>query len=375
MAYDIPIIYIVYKRLDKTKESFERIRSIQPSKLYIIADGFKNESDKEKVLAVRNYLDSNIDWPCEVHKRYYTKNMGLRYGIPSGISYAFEHEEMAIIIEDDVVPELSFFNFCEQMLHKYKDNSQVMMISGFNIYEDDSLFGDYDITFSCFSAIWGWATWKRAWKMYKPNIPDWRLVRNNTFHRLSLNKNGFRALKLIFDDLQFHWYNSWGYQWQFTVLNNGLGIVPQKNLITNTGINDIEGEHPGDSTTKENLITNTLHHKYEKNYVFKTPEFTERNIKYDKVFQNNFYPNISFAKYIKNEIRAFINELSMQQIQKLENDQFYFNNILEEKYKLNEEELLLNPGSKYKQISAKELRKSAFAYWKWALFSKKISNK
>lgn len=368
MAFNIPIIYIVYKRLDKTKESFQRIRDIQPSKLYIVADGAKNDDDLINVQSVRDYIDSHIDWPCKVERRYATKNMGLRYGIPSGISWAFEQEDRAIIIEDDVVPEISFFHFCEQMLDKYENNPEVMMVSGFNIYENDSFFGNYDMTFSHFSVIWGWATWKRAWDLYKPNIPDWTSVRKSGSLKKVLNKNGYHNFKLIFDDLQFHWYNTWDYQWQFAIFMNGFGIVPRKNLITNIGINDINGEHSGDSEEMEKIIGNHDHYSYDDNYIFKTDDSIKTNKAYDEFFQNNFYPHTSFIKLLKNELRSFIHSFCMKQIQKLESDDYYFNNILDEKYKLTTEEQILNPNSKYKQITASELRKTAFNYWKWNNF-------
>ncbi len=373
IGFDIPLVSIVYKRLDKTRKVYERIREIQPQKLYIIADGPRGEKDALQVAEVRDFIDHYIDWPCEVHKRYAKKNIGLRNGVPSGLDWVFETEERAVILEDDVVPEKIFFEYCRQMLEYYENDERVMLISGFNLFEKDELFGEEDITFSRFSSIWGWATWKRAWKKYDYNIPDWKKIRSKKDFKKFLTKDAYNNFLLIFDDLQYHWYNSWGYQWQFTIFKeNAVGIVPKYNMISNIGINDIAGEHFGDTKERENLICKRKIFRYEANYKFKRNSNIFPNKNYDKMYQDITFDRVSQLRLIKNNIRAKTHVICRKIIRMLERDEKYFDTILPENYKLSEREREWNLGDKYKQISAEELRFSAFAYLFYKLLHKDL---
>ena len=246
--FDVPVAFIVYKRLDVTKESFEAIRDLKPGKLYIISDGPKNSSDKKLVDEVRDYIDSHIDWDCSVHRDYAEKNMGLRYRMPSGMSWVFENEDRAIFIEDDIKASRNFFYFCRDMLDHYENDERVGMISGSNVYPGVGTFKDDDIRFSDFASIWGWATWKRAWKLYDVNIRKWPEIKRQNLLNSFMTPNTRRFFSIVFDDLQYHWYRTWGYQWNFMMWSNGkLGIVPKYNLIKNIGMGNEMAEHPGES--------------------------------------------------------------------------------------------------------------------------------
>lgn len=371
--FEIPIVSVVYKRLDKTKQVYERIRQIRPAKLYIIADGPKNIEDEEKVSQVRNFIDHFIDWPCEVHKRYAEKNIGLRNGIPSGLNWVFETEEKAIILEDDIVPEKCFFEYCRQMLERYENEEKVMLISGFNMFEKEQLFHGKDVTFSKFASIWSWATWKRAWIKYEQNIPKWEKERKKKNFRKFLNKNAYDHYKIIFDDLQYHWYNSWAYQWMFALFyENAVGIVPKYKMIANIGINDLEGEHFGDSKEMEDLIKQTNQINFDENHIYSCPDQITDNTDYDQYFQERIFKRVPLVKKIKFDIRSRVHAYCKNIIKKMEKDTDYYNQILPEKYKLSEVEKKWNPGNQYKEIEAKELRYSAYAYIIYKCFRKNI---
>lgn len=369
IQFDIPIVSVVYKRLDKTMQVYERIREIRPKKVYIIADGPKTQEDVEKVSEVREFIDHFIDWPCEVHRRYADKNIGLRNGIPSGLDWVFETEEKAIILEDDVVPEKVFFEYCRQMLEKYEDESQVMMISGCNMFEKEELFLEKDIAFSKFASIWGWATWKRAWTKYEQNIPKWQTERKEKAFKKFLTKNAYDSYKLIFDDLQYHWHNTWDYQWTFAMFyENAVGVVPKYNMISNIGINDLEGEHSGDSKEMEEMLKRKDKSVFENNHDFLCPDLITDNYEYDQYYQKQRFEKIPKRTLIKNAFRSRIHVICKKIIKRMEKDKAYFYEILPEKYRLTEREKVWNPGELYKEIKAEELRFSAFAYVIYKIF-------
>ena len=132
----VPVAFIIYKRLETTTKVWEVISNIKPSKLYVIADGPKCNEEKFKCKLVRNFVENNIDWECELIKVYSDTNLGCAKRVQTGLDYVFENEEMAIILEDDTLLDSSFFNFCEDLLERYKDDKRVAHISGCNLHSN-----------------------------------------------------------------------------------------------------------------------------------------------------------------------------------------------------------------------------------------------
>ncbi len=245
------VAMIIFNRPDTTKEVFEAIRQAKPPKLYIISDAPREgrEEEKKKVAETRGYVESHIDWECEVIKNYAESNMGCKKRVASGISWLFEHEEAAIILEDDCVPKQEFFRYCQEMLEKYKDDESVYMVSGTNDLPGYTIKGDY--AFSHFASIWGWASWRRAWsKHYDIKMSEWPKVREEKKLR-SLFSNALQYRLFVRDADKIHagLVDTWDLQWVFTILNNnGVGITPKGNLIHNIGCGREDATHTKDNS-------------------------------------------------------------------------------------------------------------------------------
>lgn len=121
MTYDVPVLFIIFKRDYTAEKVFQRIREIRPSKLYVAADGPRNE--EEKVLCERTRkLIEQVDWECDLKVRFREENLGCKYGPYDSISWFFQHETEGVILEDDCVPDLSFFPFVREMLERYRED-------------------------------------------------------------------------------------------------------------------------------------------------------------------------------------------------------------------------------------------------------------
>ena len=48
------------------------------------------------------------------------------------IHISFSKVDKCIVLEDDDVPAVSFFQFCKEMLDKYEHDTRISMIAGFN---------------------------------------------------------------------------------------------------------------------------------------------------------------------------------------------------------------------------------------------------
>jgi hypothetical protein len=260
MAFDTPILFLVFNRPGPTEKVFERIRHIKPTKLFIAADGPRENKvgEKDKCEDVRNLILEGIDWPCEIKTLFRDKNIGCGPAVSEGITWFFEHVEEGIIIEDDILPSHSFFGFAEQLLKLYRNDESVWHVGGnsYNPYEMKSPY-----YFSAYPHIWGWATWRRAWRNYKFQLDD------IDPQKLFANIN---ELFLTQSEKKFwiDFYNSyfkvkekttWDYQWTCRMwYNKGLAILPSANLIMNIGFEE-DATHTADKNSwLAHLIANEI---------------------------------------------------------------------------------------------------------------------
>lgn len=234
-----PILFLIFNRPDTTKQTFEAIRRQKPKYLYIAADGPRpgNAEDIELCQATRNVL-SQIDWDCQVKTLYQNKNLGCGVAPAQAITWFFQNVEQGIILEDDICTDPSFFTFCEIMLNYHKNDEKIMHISG-SYFLDDWLktHSSESYYFTKHIHVWGWATWRRAWKHYDYDMKDW--PSSNSSARLKKYYGDYYfAWQDIFTRMQYKGNDIWDYQWMFAIYKqNGLAINPTHNLTKNIGFN------------------------------------------------------------------------------------------------------------------------------------------
>ena len=163
-----------FNRKDCLLQVASRIIDADPPAVYLIADGPRSdvEGEFDLCMEVRGLVES-LPWKCPIHKVYSDINLGCGLRVSSGVSEVLKHEESVIVLEDDTLPHQDFFPYCDELLSYYQNDESVFMISGLQFKEkissDDSIFtyedrDGYTFEFNC--GIWGWATWRRAWRHY-----------------------------------------------------------------------------------------------------------------------------------------------------------------------------------------------------------------
>lgn len=237
--FSTPILLVVFNRPDTTRPVFDAIRKIKPKYLFIAADGPRKtrEDDTEKCRRVKEIF-SDIDWPCEVKTLFHEQNLGCKTAESSAFDWFFEHVDMGIILEDDCLPDQTFFRYCAELLEKYKDNEQVMHISGNNFQRGNSRFKcNESYYFSTLPNSWGWATWRRAWQKYDVDIKRWPKLRDSKkLERAFNNHGGYEYWSKVWDQYYRGEIDSWDGQWVLSCAENGgLCINPSFNLVTNIG--------------------------------------------------------------------------------------------------------------------------------------------
>jgi hypothetical protein len=234
MSFDTPVAFFLFNRPLATARVFSRIAELRPSRLFLIADGPRNEEESYVCEATRNVV-SEIDWDCDVQTNFSEVNLGCKRRMSSGIDWVFSQTEQAILLEDDCLPDASFFPYCRELLERYADDERVMTISG-----DNMQFGirhtPYSYYFSAVQHIWGWATWRRAWRKYDVQMRRWPEVAETNFTGDMVPPNAAAYLKKKMAETYAGKIDTWDYQWTFACwLNRAFCILPAVNLISNIG--------------------------------------------------------------------------------------------------------------------------------------------
>lgn len=230
-----PILLTMFNRPHKAIQVFEKIRQVRPPKLFLAVNAPRPNypGEEEKVQQCRDFANL-VDWDCDLKCKFAETHMKLTDSVPSAINWAFEHVDELIILDDDAVPDLSFFRFCRELLEKYRDDNRVFTIGGFNI--DGLETFDESYGFSKHFYCWSWATWKRAWKNFDITMKHWPTFKQNKYMQNIFRKHDRLHLTNEFQMTYEGKIDTWDYNWYLNCLaNHALHIVPKVNLVRNTG--------------------------------------------------------------------------------------------------------------------------------------------
>lgn len=229
-----PIIFMLFRRPVETQKVFDRIRQARPRQLFVVGDGARNPEEAQLVQATRRIVEQ-VDWECDVRTSYATENMGLSERFRTGLSWAFSMVDQAVILEDDCVPDLTFFRFCQELLVRFRENERVMAIGGVN-FHSHRYCPPTSYYFARYSRIWGWATWARAWQHYDPAMTAFSQDPDGWTRAHFSNPREARYYRDIWSRVLAGEINSWGYRWSYSLINrDGLSALPSHNLVTNIG--------------------------------------------------------------------------------------------------------------------------------------------
>jgi hypothetical protein len=248
-GFRTPILMILFRRHASLAAQIDILRTLHPARLYVFADGPRHAADDADCQRARAAL-AGIDWPCDLRRKFMETNLGCGKGPATAMDWFFEHEPEGIILEDDLLPHPDFFQFCAELLGRYRDDPRVMEISGTNRLGQWAA-GERSYCFSQWGSECGWATWRRAWQHFDYTVRAWanpaartrlRPVLRHPMRIAFLSRILNRTLQ---NPAAVTW---WDYQWAFAkMLNGGLAAVPSVNLVRNVGC-DSCSHHDRDAT-------------------------------------------------------------------------------------------------------------------------------
>jgi hypothetical protein len=261
---EVPLLLIAFNRPEKTERALAAVRAAAPRQLYVAVDGPRagHPDDQDRCARTRRLFD-RVDWPCELHTLFRERNLGCKQGVGTAIDWFLSQVEAGIILEDDCLPTAGFFPFCAELLDRYRDTPEVMMIGGHNPLGEwrrdgagsASLLGTASprsparpagapsYVFSRTCPIWGWATWRRAWAHYDPAMTRWSDPEAREAVRARMPRTEFRITRQRFDSVYHGTRDTWDFGWAFAMLvSGGVSVIPASNLVANIGF-DEEATH------------------------------------------------------------------------------------------------------------------------------------
>jgi hypothetical protein len=232
-------VLLVHARPDTTRRLVEIVQAACPSRVLVVADGPRADRvDEAARCSETRAVVEQAEWRCELVTNYADENLGLKRRIESGLDWAFGLVEEAIVLEDDCLPHPSFFPFCEELLDRFRNEPRVLSISG-NNFDPAPETARTDYRFSRYPLIWGWATWRRAWQHYDPQMSRWPELRDSGWlDRLLGDRDAVQYWTYTFERT-YTQHHTWDYAWLLASwLADGLSAVPTRNLVTNVGFRD-----------------------------------------------------------------------------------------------------------------------------------------
>lgn len=240
-SFDTPVVFWIFKRPETTEKVFAAIAQARPKNLFVFAEGPRPDHPEDQALCAQARAIVKVDWPCNFQYDYAPKHMGGKVRFATAMKWIFSQVDRAIILEDDCVPDPSFFPFCAELLEKYKDDTRIGMITGFNAQLGRSRTKD-SYFFSTYHFCWGWATWRRTWQCFDEDLgtfeKQWPQVRDAGWIKTRFRRKASQAQwSVLFEDLyRLGGKNITDGYWTFTALTrNLLTIIPNQNLISNIG--------------------------------------------------------------------------------------------------------------------------------------------
>lgn len=292
MTTSAPVLFLIFNRPKETKAVFAAIRMAKPKTLFVAADGPREKvfGEEKKCEAARK-ITEKVDWPCKVKRLYRKNNLGCKKAVSDAVTWFFQNVKEGIVLEDDCLPNKSFFRFCEDLLKKYRNDSRVGIIGGTNF---SGIPVETSYYFSIYPQIWGWATWRRTWKNYDVKMKNWpKLDRKNWLNKLFSDWHQVIYWWSVFDSTYRGRVDTWDYQLVFSCLvKNLVNVVPKVNLVKNIGFG-------GEATHLKKLRSEFTRKVVELSFPLRHPKKIEQNMAADKVEAVNMYSQINSVVKVK----------------------------------------------------------------------------
>lgn len=285
---DIAVLMLFFNRPDSLRVVFEQVRKARPSRLFLFQDGPRRADDLPAIEACREVV-AEVDWECDVHRNYQKHNLGCMTAGFTSHRWAFSLADKCIVLEDDVVPTVSFFQFCKEMLDRYENDERITMVAGYNMDEVTPNV-PYDYFFTSAFSIWGWASWARVVNQWDENYRfmddkyDMQLLRN-LIERRHIKKDFIATCQLHRQSGVPQFETIF---WASMLFNSGLAIMPTKNMISNVGATDESAHYSAFKTLPRGVRRQFTMRSHDLQFPLRHPHYVIEDVTYkERMYRYN----------------------------------------------------------------------------------------
>lgn len=310
-----PVLFETFIRDDYARQVFDAIKKAKPCKLYFYSNkGRDKDNEIERNNKIRSWV-KEIDWNCELHTFFREECVDVYTSLRGAIDWVFENEESAIILEDDVVPTLAFFDFCDKMIEKFKNDRRIWFVSGDNFHNINP--SGFDYIFSTERWMYGWATWRDRWLCVSwDNLEIDEFVRSGYYKQMYKSRQQINYRENLFLEIKDFVSRTkcWDYAFAITAdKNNACAVIPKQHLITNIGLSGTHHKKP-----QKIFVNNEATYKKEHYTIENEPPFVFADFEYDyQSFKLRFPFKEKVQIFIRKIILKFFGKKGLEKIKKI----------------------------------------------------------
>jgi hypothetical protein len=234
-----PVLLIGFNRPDRLRAALDSIRDAAPRELYIAIDGPRGDSDEPRVAACQA-IAREVAW-APTHTLFRPKNLGCQNAVVGAVSWFFSSVDAGVIIEDDSIPDPSFYRFCDELLARYAHEPRLLAIAGESRVPHEVIDDLFSYRFTYMGPAGAWATWSDRWHSFTETRSDrrplalFRRLKNSDHSRLSLRAHWLGLMAANRTSVM----DSWAYPFMVEgISSRRLTATPNVNLVIDEGVGD-----------------------------------------------------------------------------------------------------------------------------------------
>lgn len=253
---NLPVILFVYRRPDLTRAALDRLALLAPKTVLVVADGPASDVDTTLCREVRDLIRKGISWEVDdLVLEFSDEHLGCQRRFESGLDWAFQRVDRALILEDDIEISAEFAAFAEDALGHFERDARVRMVTARNVLVDYPEDGSAPFL-ARKGSIWGWATWADRWKAYREGFRETTPAALGEAIENELGDTVFGRLQghLLHQRL-WEKIDTWDMTWSlWNIATGGRCLTPPRNLSVNHGMRmdathtqsdeDVRGRYP-----------------------------------------------------------------------------------------------------------------------------------
>ena len=297
-----PVSIFFYRRPDHLRQVMTKIREARPAVLFGVSDGPKpgNEEIQKGVEESRRIFREMIDWPCRWELLERETNLGSYLSVSRGLDWVFERVTETIVLEDDTVPDLTFFRFAAELLERYRDDPKVGAVCGNNYDDPKDWTSEASYRFTRYHHSWGWGTWKRAWKCFDREeklLSEIPKIKKENWMKLS--RREWAYWERCFQRAYSRKLDAWDYRWTLSLWDKHMCcIIPRVNLVRNIGF-DAKATH----TVERDFADLEMHSVCPMKFPLKNPSEPQSNVPCDDLVFQSHYEKLEGRRNLWHKIR------------------------------------------------------------------------